>query len=77
MLSGLTRLFYVYKQNINSVVVAVVEDCNEDTPTEGRYRINELRIKDSPLELQEMQKRNYQHYRFIEQALRPSYTSLI
>lgn len=77
VISGLTRLFYVYKQNINSVVVAVVEDCNEDTPTEGRYRINELRIKDSPLELQEMQKRNYQHYRFIEQALRPSYTSLI
>lgn len=77
VISGLTRLFYAYKQNINSVVVAVVEDCNEDTPTEGRYRINELRIKDSPLELQEMQKRNYQHYRFIEQALRPSYTSLI
>lgn len=77
VISGLTRLFYAYKQNINSVVVAVVEDCNEETPTEGRYRINELRIKDSPLELQEMQKRNYQHYRFIEQALRPSYTSLI
>ena len=77
VISGLTRLFYAYKQNINSVVVAVVEDCNEDTPTEGRYRINELRIKDSPLELQEMQKRNYQHYIFIEQALRPSYTSLI
>lgn len=77
VISGLTRLFYAYKQNINSVVVAVVEDCDEDTPTEGRYRINELRIKDSPLELQEMQKRNYQHYRFIEQALRPSYTSLI
>lgn len=77
VISGLTRLFYAYKQNINSVVVAVVEDCNEDTPTEGRYRINELRIKDSPLELQEMQKKNYQHYRFIEQALRPSYTSLI
>ena len=77
VISGLTRLFYAYKQNINSVVVAVVEDCNEETPTEGRYRINELRIKDSPLELQEMQKRNYQHYRFIEQALRSSYTSLI
>lgn len=77
VISGLTRLFYAYKQNIEEVLVAVVEDCNEDTPTEGRYRINELRIKDSPLELQEMQKRNYQHYRFIEQALRPSYTSLI
>lgn len=76
VISGLTRLFYAYKQNIEEVTVAVVENCTEETPSERRYGIDELRIKDTPLELQEMQVRNYQHYRFIEQALRPSNTSL-
>lgn len=76
VISGLTRLFYAYKQNIKEVVVAIVEGCQEETPTEGRYTIKELHIKDSPLEMEDMQKRQYQHYRFIEQALRPSGSSL-
>lgn len=75
VISGLTRLFYAYKQNIKEVIVALVEDCKEDTPAVGRYKISELRIKDSPLELEDIQKRNYQNYRFVEQALRPSSTS--
>ena len=77
VISGLTRLFYAYKQNIKEVVVAIVDYCQEETPTNGRYKVNELRIKDSPLELEDIQKRKYQHYRFIEQALRPSSTSLL
>lgn len=76
VISGLTRLFYAYKQNIKEVIVALVEDCQYDTPAVGRYRISELRIKDSPLEFEDMQKRNYRDYRFVEQALRPSSTSL-
>ena len=59
------------------VVVAIVDYCQEETPTNGRYKVNELRIKDGPLELDDIQKRKYQHYRFIEQALRPSSTSLL
>lgn len=74
--SGLTRLFYAYKQKIKEVIVAVVEECQEETPAKGRYKVSELHIKDSPLELEDIQKRNYQHYRFIEQALRPSGSSL-
>lgn len=75
--SGLTRLFYAYKQNIKEVVVAIVDYCQEETPTNGHYKVNELRIKDGPLELEDIQKRKYQHYRFIEQGLRPSSTSLL
>lgn len=77
VISGLTRLFYAYKQNIEEVLVAVVDNINEETPSDGRYRVDELHIKDTPLEYQEMQARNYQYYRFIEQALRPSSTSLM
>lgn len=77
VISGLTRLFYAYKQNIKDVIVAVVEDCKEDTPIKERYNIEELRIKDSPLDLKDIKKRNYEHYRFIERALRPSNSSLI
>lgn len=76
VISGLTRLFYAYKQKIKEVIVAVVEGCQEETPAKGRYKVSELHIKDSPLELEDIQKRNYQHYRFIEQALRPSGSSL-
>lgn len=76
VISGLTRLFYAYKQKIKEVIVAVVEECQEETPAKGRYKVSELHIKDSPLELEDIQKRNYQHYRFIEQALRPSGSSL-
>lgn len=76
VISGLTRLFYAYKQKIKEVIVAVVEECQEETPAKGRYKVCELHIKDSPLELEDIQKRNYQHYRFIEQALRPSGSSL-
>ena len=76
VISGLTRLFYAYKQKIKEVIVAVVEECQEETPAKGRYKVSELHIKDSPLELEYIQKRNYQHYRFIEQALRPSGSSL-
>lgn len=76
VISGLTRLFYAYKQKIKEVILAVVEGCQEETPAKGRYKVSELHIKDSPLELEDIQKRNYQHYRFIEQALRPSGSSL-
>lgn len=76
VISGLTRLFYAYKQNIKEVVVAIVEGCQEETPTEGRYTIKEMHIKDGPLEVEDRQQRQYQHYRFIEQVLRPSNSSL-
>ena len=59
------------------VVVAIVDYYQEETPTNGRYKVNEMRIKDGPLELEDIQKRKYQHYRFIEQALRPSSTGLL
>ena len=77
VISGLTRLFYAYKQNITDVIVAIVEDCDDETPANGRFKVNELRIKDSPLDLEDRLKRQYRHYRHIEQALRPCNTSLI
>lgn len=77
VISGLTRLFYAYKQNIQEVIVAVIEDCVDDTPTEGRFKVQQLRIKDTPLDLEEKSRRMYQNYRFIEQALRPSNLSLL
>lgn len=77
VISGLTRLFYAYKQHINDVVVAVVKKCQYATPSNGRFKVADLRIKDSPLDLSEKSKRQYQNYRFIEQALRPSNSSLM
>ena len=77
VISGLTRLFYAYKQNITDVIVAIVEDCDDETPANGRFKVNELRIKDSPLDLEDRLKRQYRHYRHIAQALRPCNTSLI
>lgn len=77
VISGLTRLFYAYKQNIKDVIIAVVENCEYSTPTEGRFKVQELRIKDTPLDIEEKSKRKYQNYRFIEQALRPTNLSLL
>lgn len=77
VISGLTRLFYAYKQNVTEVIVAIVEDCEDETPANGRFKVNELRIKDSPLDFEDRLKRQYRHYRYIEQALRPCNTSLI
>lgn len=77
VISGLTRLFYAYKQNIKEVLLAIVYNCTDSTPADGRYKVSELRIKDTPLDLEEQSIRNYQNYRFIEQALRPANTSLI
>lgn len=58
-----------YIKDLNSLIHRGVE------LQRGLY--NELRIKDSPLNLEDIQKRRYQHYRFIEQALRPLSTSLL
>ena len=77
VISGLTRLFYAYKQNIKDVIIAVVENCEYSTPTDGRFKVQELRIKDTPLDIEEKSKRKYQNYRFIEQALRPTNLSLL
>ena len=77
VISGLTRLFYAYKHNIKKVLVAIVDNCQAATPTNGRFKVGELRIKDSPLDLSERSKRQYQNYRFIEQVLRPSNSSLL
>ena len=77
VISGLTRLFYAYKQNMKEVILAVVDKCTAPTPANGRFKVNELRIKDTPLDLEEQSRRNYQNYRFIEQALRPANSSLL
>ena len=77
VISGLTRIFYAYKHNIKQVIVAIVDNCRAATPTSGRFKACELRIKDSPLDLSEKSKRQYQNYRFIEQVLRPSNSSLL
>lgn len=77
VISGLTRLFYAYKQNIKEVVLVVIDNCIAPTPANGRFKVNELRIKDTPLDLDEQSRRNYQNYRFIEQALRPANSSLL
>lgn len=70
-------LFYAHKQNIKDVIIAVVENCEYSTPTDGRFKVPELRIKDTPLDIEEKSKRKYQNYRFIEQALRPTNLSLL
>lgn len=71
VISGLTRLFYAYKQGHDKVDVVVVKGCTEEIPSKRTYHVKKLKIKDTQLEISEKMQSGYSNYRNIERVLRP------
>lgn len=73
VISGLTRLFYAYKQGISKVQAVVVEDCTSPLPLKNSVTMSKLKIKDTPFDIKEKVSFRYdnKNYRRIENVLRP------
>lgn len=73
VISGLTRLFYAYKQGISKIQAVVVENCTSPLPLKNTVPLSKLKIKDTPFDIEEKANFRYdnKNYRRIENVLRP------
>ena len=78
VLEGNTRLFYLYRQGVQSAYAVIVENVTEALPGSGRYKLNQVLISDRVIVGKDRYESfDYSKFRKIEEAIRDPGTCLL
>lgn len=78
LIEGNTRVTYLYKNGYKDAYFIVIENVNEELPSSGRFKANEILITDKKkIGDERYDDFNHDKYRGIEAAIREPKTSLI